>query len=79
MEFTYVGEWVDWKSQFPSEERMLNDIAYMFYHPEDFENWKDLYNDACDTFIEATGKGQMDIINYLVEIEDLANAEVQNL
>jgi len=66
MEFTYVGEWIE-QGEHPnvSEERIVSDLAYMFVHSDEFDDWFDLFNDGCDTYVVSTGKSRLDLLNAM--------------
>lgn len=81
MDITYVGEWIE-QGEHPnvSEERMVVDLAYMFVHSDEFEDWFDLFNDGCDTYVVSTGKDRLDLLNAMsVYIREDGNAKVYQM
>ena len=79
MSVTFCGEWISWTGGYPSEERMRTDLAYIYYNQDEFEDWKELYNDGCDIYFLNSGKSLLYLMDYLVEVETFYNAKVQSL
>ena len=73
MSFTYVGEWIEDSSYKATEKRMVEDLAYLYENPNEFDNWKDLFNDGADIYVIETGKSRLDLFN---SIDALVREEV---
>jgi len=78
MNFTYVGEWIEWKNHFTTEKRMIEDLTYIYANPEEFDDWKSLFNDGADIFVVATGKGRLYLFDKISELLN-KHAKVQTL
>ena len=80
MNFTYVGEWIENRTYHTTEKRMVADLAYIYENPDEFSNWKDIFNDGADIFVIATGKSRLYLFTEIHKlVKEAISAKVHGM